>query len=70
MTVVVLGFVVVERKENSRAQMIDKVVSRRFTVKDAAEQFAALARKDGRDVWVRDVCGSELPPRPPRAGLA
>ncbi len=56
---VVVGFVVLEKVKNSRGKPLDKIISGRFTVRSAAEQFAELAKKNGRDVFVRNVYGTE-----------
>lgn len=61
MTVVVLGFVAVERVKNSRGKLIDKEISRVFTVRQAADEFVALAKQGDprRDVWVATRNGSD-----------
>jgi hypothetical protein len=49
-----VGFVVVEHLTRPGKAALDKIVSRVFVVREAAEQFAALLRKDGVDVFVRE----------------
>ena len=51
----VVGYVVVQSTTTPGRPSVEKVISRRYTVKAAAEQFAAMAHAAGRDVWVRDV---------------
>ncbi len=43
----VLGYVVVQKKKNEHGIERESVVSRRFTVKEAAEIWKELAEKDG-----------------------
>jgi hypothetical protein len=56
---VITGFVVVAREKSERGKLIDKVVSRKYLVRDAAEQHAKMKRAAGHDAWVRDVLGYE-----------
>jgi len=55
---VVVAFIVVERVKSKRGELRDKPVSRRYHVRTAAEECAALLRKDARDCFVQSVTGS------------
>jgi hypothetical protein len=54
---VVVAFVVAERVKGRGGKLIDKRLSRRYHVREAAEEFAALVCKDGRDAFVQPVMG-------------
>jgi len=59
MNAVILGFVVVERINNGPKEK-HVVVSRRYTVRSAAEIFAQLLHKHCPGIYyVRDVVGDE-----------
>jgi hypothetical protein len=54
----VIAFVAVERVKGGRGMFKDKRLSRRYHAREAAEEFAALVRKDGRDAFVQPVMGA------------
>jgi hypothetical protein len=54
--VAVIGFETVE-KVTTNGKTTERVLSRRYPVKEAAEEFAELARKGGCDALVRVLQG-------------
>ena len=48
-----VGFIVVERQGKAGRRL--RAISRRFTVRSAADEFMAIARRAGRDAYVEVV---------------
>jgi hypothetical protein len=54
---VVVGFVVVKKMTDARGRTREKVISRRYHARAAAEELARLAQAGGADAFVRSIIG-------------